>query len=549
MDAEIQRQFLDELHALDEMLVERSRGPSFVRREDPDVRRLMESLALFSARTRQGAANVLRSSVERLVHGHLDDFLVPQPTRGLIRAVPSPRLIDPVTLPAGTRLRLQTLDDEVGMFTTTRGLVIRPLQLDWAERQLRGRRGSRILLRLRSQGAPQDVREPLSLHLSHLGDYPASLRLQTRLRKHLQGISVVYDEVPAPDEVGQPCGYQLGGSPEGERVASSMLGTERPAAGTIAEIREFFHHPARELFLHLQLAAPAKPWRQAWLCLDLDDGWPEDQVINESMFRLFVVPIENLFTESAEPIKADGTRSAFPITSWQPELRAQFHSVVEVTQQLPTGADVILPAYLASGRESYDVEQAGDDGRAALLLRLPDAFERPRVVSVMTRWLQPWFDDVAVGKLRATLQTRRVEGVELEVQAELRPHEHSPLLRDASEMLQVMSRRAKRILSRQDIIKLMSILGAHEGGDYADVAADILHIEAREEPADLRRGGGVAYVYRVTLAKVDEDREGLQQGYMQRVGELLSAWSTNPVRLELHRRSARERSPERGAPT
>ncbi len=547
MDAEIQREFLNELQALDELLLERQRGPVFVQREDPDVRRLMESLALFSARTRHAASDVLRSSVQRLVHGHLDDFLIPQPTRCMVRAVPSPRLVDPVTLPQGTRLRVQTLDDDVGIFTTTRKLVIRPLQLDWAEPQLRGRRGFRILLRVRTQGAPQELSEPLSLHLSHLDDYPASLRLFTRLRRHLQQVSVVYDEVPTPDQVGQLCKPVFGGSGEGAVTADAVLGFDRAPAGTIAGIREFFHHPARELFLHLGLARPAKPWRQAWLCIDLDDAWPQDQVISEAMFRLFVVPIENLFTESAEPIKADGTRTTFPMLSWQPELRAQYHSVMEVTQQKPSGADVILPAYLASGRESYEVDL--DSGGPQLKLRLPDAFARPRVVSVMTRWYQPWFDDVAVGKLRTTLQTRRVDGVELQVQSDIRPHEVSPLLRDASGMLEVMSRRAKRILSRQDIIKLMSILGAHERGHHGDVAADILHIEAREEPADLRRGGGVAYVYRVTLARVDEDRRGLQEDYLERVGELLAAWSSNPVRIELHRPSPREHSSGQGAKT
>ncbi|MCH9679848.1 MAG: type VI secretion system baseplate subunit TssF [Deltaproteobacteria bacterium] len=545
MDAEIQREFFTELQALDAMLVERQRGPAFVQREDPDVRRLMESLALFSARTRHAASDVLRESVQRLVHGHLDEFLAPQPTRGMVRAVPSPRLIDPVTLPAGTRLRVETLDDDVGMFTTTRDLVIRPLQLDWAERQLRGRRGYRILLRVRTQGAPQDVSEPLSLHLSHLEDYPASQLLLSRLRQHLQSISVFYDEVPTPDQVGPPCRHRLGGAADGPSDGEAVLTAER----TIAGIREFFHHPARELFLHIWLSRPVRPWRQAWLCLDLDDGWPEDQIINETMFRLFVVPVENLFTESAEPIKADGTQSSFPITSWQPELRAQYHSVVEVTQQLPSGADVILPAFLASGRESYDVELSGEADSPQLQLRLPDAFTRPRVVSVLTRWYQPWFDGVAVGKLRATLQTRRVEGVGLQVQSDLRPHELSPLLHDASEMLQVMSRRAKRILSHRDIVKLMSILGAHERGHHGDVAGDILRIETREEPADPRRGGGVAYVYRVILADVDEDRRGLQRDYVQRVGELLAAWSSNPVRIELHRRTARERALGQGAET
>jgi type VI secretion system protein ImpG len=316
----------------------------------------------------------------------------------------------------------------------------------------------------------------------------------------------------------------------------------------VAAIREFFHQPARDLYVDIGLPHAARAWRQAWLCLDLDEEWPADQVINQAMFELFVVPIENLFAEPAEPIKADGTRSSFPIRSWQPESKAAFHSIVEVTQQTQAGSDAIMPAYLATGRESYDLAYEGENGEPCLLLRLPDAFAQPRVVSVQARWHQPWFDDVAVGKLRACLQTRHVEGVELEVQGDLRPHEDSPLWRNESALLQVMSRRSKRILSRQDIVNLITILGANERGYHGDVAADVLHVETREEPADRRRSaGGVAYVYRLTLADADEDRQALQEDYVRRVGELVDAWSSNPVRIELHRRATRERGPEQGA--
>lgn len=550
MDAELYQGFLSELQALDELLADRHRGPRFVEREDPDVRRLMESLALFSTRTRQAASDALHGAVERLVQGHLDDFLVPQPTRGMLRAVPGSRLTDPVMLPRGTRVRLRTVDDDVGMFSTTRDLTIRPLQLDWAERQLRGRRGYRILLRIRARAVTREVSEPLSFHVSHAGDYPASLRLFTRLRDHLQAISVFYDHVPTPDEQGEPCGFSLGtaaASSSDLRSSTDLIRRlQLGSAGTVAEIREFFHHPAKELFLDVSLAPAARHWRQAWLCLDLGEGWPEDQVINEAMFRPFVVPIENLFSEPAEPVKADGTRTTFPIRSWQPEARATFHSVVEVSQQRKSGSDVILPSYLASGRESYEVDQGIDGGEPLLRLRLPDAFAQPRVVSVRARWYQPWFDDVAVGKLHAALQTRHVEGVELQVLGDLRPHQRSPLLRDATAMLQVMSRRSQRILSRRDIINLMAILGADERSHHGGVAAEVLHVEPREEPADRRRGG-VAYVYRVTLADADEDRRGLQHDYVRRVGELLDAWSNNPVRIEIDRRAARDREPKQGA--
>src|SRR5690606_7765035 len=132
-----------------------------------------------------------------------------------------------------------------------------------------------------------------------------------------------------PDQVGEPCEPSWGSGEAstgftGGEALDAMAGLDRAPTGPVARIREFFHHPTRELYLDLRLAPAAKPWRQAWLCLDLDEEWPEDEVITVAMFRLFVVPIDSLFTETAEPIKADGTRTTFPIHSWQPELRARY---------------------------------------------------------------------------------------------------------------------------------------------------------------------------------------------------------------------------------
>ncbi|MEM9458695.1 MAG: type VI secretion system baseplate subunit TssF [Myxococcota bacterium] len=541
-------EFLAELEALDDFLARRRRSIRLVQPEDPDVRRLMESLAFFSARTRETANEQLRESVQRLVHGHLDDFMTPQPTRGMLCATPGARLVDPVRLPRGSRVRLRTMDDDVGMFTTMRDVTIRPLTLDWAELQMRGRRGFRILLRIQSRTLCRGIAEPLSLHIDHLDDYLASLRMFTSLRQHLDKAWVVYDDVPAPgdrveqDERYQECDVGFGGSPAADELLDITNRLYRAPSGTVANIRDFFHFPQKELYLDLGLPDAARPWRQAWICLELDDKWPTELVVGESLFRLFMVPIENLFVEPAEPIKADGTQTAHPIAPGVSAIQASFHSVVEVSQQTATGPDVILPAYLAGGRDSYDVGYRGDDVDPTLLLRMPDAFAHPRMVMVQARWHQPWFDDVAVGTLEASLQTRHIEGVEFHIQGELTPHRRSPLWHDPTAMLQVLSLRSKRILSRQDIVKLMTTLGADDSSHHGSVASELLHVEVREEPADRRRGGGVAYVYRMVLAAVEEDEQGLQDDYVRRVGELLDGWSSNPIRMEIRRRAARDRA-------
>jgi type VI secretion system protein ImpG len=382
-----------------------------------------------------------------------------------------------------------------------------------------------------------DVPEPLAIHLSYLGDYPASLRFQYRLRRHLleRGVSVFYDAAPDPARTGVSCEARFGSAPRANAD---------PGSGScIEELRTFFHFPAKELYLNVSLQRPAAPWRQAWLCLDLDEDWPSELVVNRDVFRLFVIPIENLVRDAALPIKCDGTRSHFSIAPARADMRLALHSVTGVFQETPSGPAPILPVQLASGDPSYDLELG--DGLDAfephLVLRLPDAFAAPSLISVEARWYQPGFDGAAVGKLDVKLQTRHVQGVELRLLGMLTPHRPSALWRDPAAMLQVLSRRASRVLQHRDLISVMTVLGADQDSYHAGIDADLLHVETYEEPADLRRGGGIRDVYRITIGSVDDDRLGLLEDYLRCVETLLDAWRSNPVRLEVRRRTSAAR--------
>jgi type VI secretion system protein ImpG len=530
--------FLAELKAVDDFLAYRSGDASQVAREDPDVRRLMESIAFFSARTRQAASDQLRTSVMSLARGHLDDFLSPQPARGLVQATPSGLVTDTALLPAGTMLRVTTQEGDLGLFSTMTDVTLRPLQIDLAELGLRPGGGFRIVLRVRARREVVDMPEPLAIHLSYLGDYHASLRFQYRLRRHLiaGGVSVVYDAVPDPTRQGAACEVRFGSAPP----ARAALGSGSP----IEALRRFLHFPAKELAMGVALPRPATPWRQAWLCFDLDEQWPAELVVNKDVFRLFVLPVENLVRDAGLPIKCDGTRTRYPIAPARVDLGLALHSVTGVFQKLPAGPEPLLPVQLASSESSYDVEHVADGAGGLsprLVLRLPDAFLAPRVVSVDACWYQPAFDRVAVGKLDVRLQTRHVHGVELRVLGSLIPHRESALWRDPAAMMQVLSRRVSRTLGRRDLISVMTQLGADADSYHAGVDADLLHLEAREEPAELGRGGGIRYVYQITVDNVDDDRLGLIVDYLRCVETLLDAWSATPVRLEVHRRTAGSR--------
>ncbi|MCY1059592.1 type VI secretion system baseplate subunit TssF [Nannocystis sp. SCPEA4] len=527
--------FLGELGALDDFLLRRRGAARFVQPEDPDVRRLMESLAFFAARTRESAAAELRGAIHRLAHGLLDDFVGPQPARVLLQALPSPRLVEPARIPRGSRVRMEAPGGEIGHFTTMRELIVRPMELDRAELQLRGAEEHRVLIRLRSRAPVAGVPEPLSLHIDHLNDYERSRQFFEWLRTHLNRVAIVYGEPPAPTEAGTACGFRFATATADDATLPSET------RGTVARIREFLHFPAKALTLDIDLARPPRPWLQAWLCLDLD-AWPEGQVVHPELFRLFTVPIENLFSEPAEPIRVDGTRDHHPIRPWRVDDDVAFHSLVEVLHETPAGPEPLLSGHLASGGEScYELDSAGERGDAQLQLRIPDAFLRPRNVLVRARWFQPSFDAAAVGRLEATLHSRHFEGVAFRVMGALVPHRRSPLWRQPDAMLHVLSRRSKRTLSRSDIVKLMTTLGAHPDGHHGEVAGDIRRIDVHDEPASVRGGGGVQHVYDVFVGEVEDERRGPLADYLQCVEQLLCDWSNNPAVIRMHEPGARRR--------
>lgn len=512
--------FLSELRALDEFLLRRAGAAGPVTREDPDVRRLLESVAFFSARSRQAAADGVREAVQRLAGAHLDELLAPQPARGLVQAMINDRLVDPAYLPRGTEMRLVAQDGTTAIFTTMHGVTLLPLSIQRAELALRPGRGFRLLIGLHARTPLRSLPDPLALHIDYLGDYAASSRFLYRLREHIEEATVVYGDAPAASARGLPCELLLGAPRPRE---------DEPHRHPLSELRAFFHFPRKDLFVNLRLPAPERPWKRAWLCLDLDEQWPEDLVVNKEIFRLFVVPIENLRRDLAEPITCDGTRSSHSLRPVAPHANDVLHSVTGVYEETDAGTEPILPAHLATGRDAYELDAGGAE--PMLVLRLPDAFEQPRKIAVEALWYRPRFDAHAHGYLDVSLQTRRIEGVSFRVHGRLAPHRSSPLWLDPFEMVRILALENKSVLARGEILRLMALLGADDTSELADMPERVARIAVEDVPG--AKQGSVVRVYRVTLAELADDQKGLMFDFLARLWVLLDVWSASPVELRI----------------
>ncbi len=544
--------FLAELQALDAFAARReAEGGLLPGRDDPDVRRILEAMAFFSARTRAAAAAATRAAVRRIAAGTLDDLLATSPAAMMVQAAPDGGLIEPSGLPAGTLLRVSAPEGKAGIFSTARPLAVLPLEIEGAA-LVEVRRRLRLTLRLRALRPIKGAVE-LPIYVRRLNDYRASLALHDALEQHAVRAFAVADG----DGREAPCRLAFGAEPPRRLV------DEVGEPGALARIRGFFHLPEQDLFVHVAVPAAPTPWSALTIHLDLDEAFPSDMVVPRDAFHLFVVPAVNAWTDLSAPVLCDGTRDGYPVQSPSAVLEAvELTGVRGVYRSDDRGLSPILPAALAlgsgaepglSGRspgggqagDTYELEEDEEGGPPRLRLQIAGAFERPAKVQVDARWSQPGLWSSAVGRLAIVPQTRHLPAISFRALGPLRRPEESPLARDPARCLDVLSLRMRPSLSQRDLTGVLEILGTGADGPYRGAHALVDSLEVAEAADPARRAGGVRRVYRLALRRRGPEDAPLLRRLAAQVVELLDAWTEEPVDVEI---DARGDAPRRALP-
>ncbi|HNN52336.1 MAG TPA: type VI secretion system baseplate subunit TssF, partial [Pseudomonadota bacterium] len=134
IDPQLYDEFLLELRALDEFRVQMAaRNPEHaVRRDDPDVRRMLEAVAYFTVRSRQQLLHNMQSTWLRLFADQFEPLLLTLPAMAMAQAVVEPRRAEATLLPRGTELRIPFPDGLSASFRTLEDLRLLPCWLDSA---------------------------------------------------------------------------------------------------------------------------------------------------------------------------------------------------------------------------------------------------------------------------------------------------------------------------------------------------------------------------------------------------------------------------------
>lgn len=528
MDDRLSMLLLDEMRAIEAHRTRHLREHPGLRldREDPELRLILEALAFSAARTRQATIQGQEALWQRLFRSEFDYLLRPRPAMAMLRAEVTLGLVEPLTLPAGDlfRLRPAQMDGPAADFTTLSELTVLPLSLT-AQNLFPLRRGYRLVLHFESPFPRSEPPGTFSLYLDYLDDYLTSLLVQYQLRLHTQRVHVLYDDAATATSDGQTCAITFGSASAGRD--GIVLDARHP----IERVRDFFHFPQADLFLHLQIPPPRHPYRHISISIDLDEHYKPEPTLFRDLFVPYVVPLHNVRRDFSRPVLCDGTRDAYPIQHLLSDPTLALLRPLAVYELLPAGLAPLPPAALAAPGDAFEIEErtlfdaSGDSLRGHVLFpRITDALLRARQLVVDGLWHQPAFARLA-SRLTATPADRSYPGLSFRVLGPLHPTQDSPLDGVPGALLELLALKMRPTLDLPQLRNLLHALGARLHPRYAEVIDRILALRTVVSKDGSARDLGIRHEYHIKLEKYPPEYEPIVWNVVRLIYIVLDAWN------------------------
>jgi type VI secretion system protein ImpG len=313
--------------------------------EDPHVERLLEGVALLTARVRQKLDDEFPEITEALLEVLYPHDLRPLPSMAIVQFSPGPdasKLLGGHTVPSGTKLASATVEGSPCRFRTTYPTTLWPLSI--AEAKLYPDRvvvagkpaGAVALLRL-------ELRASQGLEIAGSG--------VDRLRFYLDGeaptVYALYEMLLC-----RVCQVQARGRRSNGEEESLILGPEPIRPVGFAQDEGMFPYPARsfpgyrllqeyfafpEKFLFFDLLGLERLAGKDWtgpveILIFLDGVSRADLNVGASNFRLGCSPIVNLFPLTAEPIHLDQSKYEYRVVpDVNRPLATEIHAIESVS--------------------------------------------------------------------------------------------------------------------------------------------------------------------------------------------------------------------------
>ncbi len=496
-------------------------------RDDPDVQRLLEGLAFFTARTRRTAERSLAGYERRALDQVFPHLITPLPSMALLTVDATERMVEARTLPAGSEIAVspQAADPRgphtppapVIGYRTLRDLVVRPFDLDRGGIQLvrLGDDGYELVIPIRSASPRVEPVEAIELQLDPHGDLLAALRLHHALARHTEAARYSFPETRQP-----------------ERRVRQLAFTATPGEAAafdnpLERFRSLVHFPLAALAIRVGIDQTPAAWQRLELRLRLGPGWPRELGVPPGALLLHATPMINLRRALADPIPLDGTKARLEVAHPEPVLELRPRELLAVYRSTPAGLTPMLPEALAGPDDDwYAIEVAGRHvGRQLWLdVHAPGAFEARAAIVVEAEWYRPGAGRVLRGPLHARLTTRHLEGPRWRVVTPVEDSRDSPLAGRRDQLGRLLSLAGRTDLDAAALGFLLDTLGCAEHPLFGRVTRAITSATTVRQP-DARSPSGVRTTLELVLTRLPLALVPAAEMLLSRLPDLLAAWS------------------------
>ena len=518
------RAFLEELNDLAEFRLNYSldNPNSGLEGDDPDVKRIIEALAFFGARTQIASLRSLDSSSKRLYQQFFSYLLTPLAAMAMAEAQPTGHLTEVLDIPVGTELSLQPDRGGRVMFCTTRALRILPMSLASVKQDLGSEKASRLLLTFQANYPLNEQPETVSLYVNYLNDLISSLKVWNFLKSSLSSAKVQFGDYD-PDVAGAKCDFNLG-------IPDVDMATDEWHHPLESE-RYYFHFPQQELYLDLKLPNAPRNWRQFTVILDFDKPWPRALRLNRNVFHLFTVPVVNNQRIQAQPITCDGSQERYAIRHPEPQFGYMLQKVLGVYEASDQGMMPLRLGILAGGNGSYEIEQGkmqeGGGYLYWLVPHYPAAFEQSRILLIDALWQQPWYDQILQNPYTIHAFRRQMQGIQWDLLDDAIAHTENNQLDNISRYIHLLTLMHHTCLDGQNVSDILLALGSVSSGHFQKIYNSLLKVRLEEEPyGDSNK---TRQIYHLQFKPQLDDSTELIEPFVRHVGRVLDLWLTDAM--------------------
>lgn len=501
---------------------------------DPDVLRIIESIAFFSARTYDASIRNIKQTRNRLYRELFPFLMSPLPELSIMRAIPNGGFTETAYFQKGTEFEFRTDDNTLFTFETMRSFYALPMVISKVQLLPCAENESRLAIDFTCYHTLHSIPSPFSIFFDYIGDTSVSFDIYGFFAEKNYAIKMQLNPLDNENE-----------------DKNEWIDLEMPTFGMaplsiedddffhpLENERLFFKDPRQDLFMHLKMPSKMDSFKSLRLVFDFSQTWPKSILPSIELFHLFCIPVVNVKRDMASPVVSKGTKSTYNVIHSKVQMEFQLCKVIAAYRMLDKGMQPLNPGILADENGTYEIEYVDTfDNKTHVLLHLnsPQSFENPEVVCVDALWFQPHFTLYSDRNFRIAPYSKRVNGLEWEKIGQ--PIKRKSVNKNKKKFneyedvyLNFLAISHKRFYSASDMLHIMDALGPLDFGPFSVFYNSFIDVkyEIRSVDGNVLTAGYIVYYMVFDWNKFDKDSM-LFKVFIKHFENVLNYWSNDKI--------------------